>query len=422
MSSRKFWSFIKDQKGPLPVENSPKVFSAFVANQNKSENGDIPSRAPRVSFVEKRGVRKRCIKNESKIRKRKRIENVETDRNISHIHNSVLDALRNPTFFENPGAYSDIKKNLKQLERLSRKSVSFSTRIDSVTRLTQMRSLLRDVEEGLALGWYLLKCHPYLSQIRNSRVAKVFIQQNVPAEKDVMSRESALISVACEFISVPNFSSMRGSCRCKGGELVKEESGVVCTVCGTFNELFLRKSSFCDASKSTGKNTAPKNVHFADVVRNHQGKQNITNVDEFNIMLNVVKKEMEYNSISIEQLKKSHIYRFLSENKYGNYYNDINLIHHRITGEKCPDLSSIEKELFEYHEKYETAYAEIKRRYTDRVSSLNVYFKLYKLLQLLDFPCRKEDFFLLKTQAKYNEHRAMHQLICERNGWKYIDK
>jgi len=98
-------------------------------------------------------------------------------------------------------------------------------------------------------------------------------------------------------------------------------------------------------------------------------------------------------------------------------YADINLIHFLITGEKPPDITRYRNELFEYIDQVDEAYEKVKDPI--KINSLNVNWKLYKLLQILDYPCRRDDFFCLKTPSKQKEHEETWYNMIEYLSKKY---
>ena len=109
---------------------------------------------------------------------------------------------------------------------------------------------------------------------------------------------------------------------------------------------------------------------------------------------------------------------FLSERGISNHYDDLNLIFHIITGESCPDISYLLDALCDDFDRLEVVLEEIKD--ADRVNSLSVNYKLYKLLQRHGYPCSKDDFYILKTKAKEDEHDAKMREAWDRLGWKWI--
>ena len=56
----------------------------------------------------------------------------------------------------------------------------------------------------------------------------------------------------------------------------------------------------------------------------------------------------------------------------------------------------------------------------DNSQDLNGQFVLFKLLQKLKYPCRQEDFYILKTREKMLEHDQIWKKICLELKWTYI--
>jgi len=52
---------------------------------------------------------------------------------------------------------------------------------------------------------------------------------------------------------------------------------------------------------------------------------------------------------------------------------------------------------------------------------LNVYYKLYKLLQRNGFNCHKDEFYILKTKAKEDEHDEKMKKAWRILGWDWIE-
>src|SRR6185503_15511622 len=109
---------------------------------------------------------------------------------------------------------------------------------------------------------------------------------------------------------------------------------------------------------------------------------------------------------------------FLAEQNLSCHYDDINLLFHIITGEPCPDLSNIVEGLYEDFDKLEEVLSQIKDE--NRSNSLTVNYKLYKLLQKWAFPCRKSDFYILKTKTKEDEHDEKMKEAWDILGWSWI--
>ena len=72
--------------------------------------------------------------------------------------------------------------------------------------------------------------------------------------------------------------------------------------------------------------------------------------------------------------------------------------------------------ILNHNDELERAYQQIKVS----KNSLNVHFKLYKLLQLCGLECNVEDFINLKTKPLDKYQKAWKE-ICKINNWKVIE-
>jgi hypothetical protein len=114
---------------------------------------------------------------------------------------------------------------------------------------------------------------------------------------------------------------------------------------------------------------------------------------------------------------KDQIYMFLSEQDLSGFYEDLNLIFHIITKELCPDITEYLDDLYEDFDRLEEVLKDLQD--DERTNSLNVNYKLYKLLQRRGYPCRKDDFYILKTKTKEDEHDEKMKQAFEILEWKW---
>ena len=127
---------------------------------------------------------------------------------------------------------------------------------------------------------------------------------------------------------------------------------------------------------------------------------------------------MKLHGLTKETVTKDQLYMFLSERKLSKHYEDLNLLFHIITGVKCPNISHLEDQLLELFDQQEEKLTEVLEDTRD--NSLNVNYKLYKLLQKLGYPCCKDEFYILKTKAKEDEHDEALKECWELLGWRWL--
>ena len=157
----------------------------------------------------------------------------------------------------------------------------------------------------------------------------------------------------------------------------------------------------------SSKYTYERRIHFKDCINQYQGKQN-SSIDEK--IFNDLEEQFERHGllkgdksipkkIRFENVTKEHVLLFLKETNHAKYYEDIVLIFHKMTGKKVDDISHLEVQLMEDFDKISNLYDK-KFKFTgkvDRKSFINTQYVLFQLLRRYKYPCKKEDFNMLKT-------------------------
>ena len=161
--------------------------------------------------------------------------------------------------------------------------------------------------------------------------------------------------------------------------------------------------------------TYTRKGHFIDAIKRFQARQNTTIQPD---VYSLLQKEIAAHGLTSGTATKEHIYEFLEANRLSRHYGDINLIYSVLTGKRAPDISDYETQLLDLFDETEDAYEQVKD--PNRINSLNVNFKLFKLLQKLGYPCKRDDFYILKTAVKWSEHENKWEEIRLLKGWNYI--
>jgi hypothetical protein len=207
---------------------------------------------------------------------------------------------------------------------------------------------------------------------------------------------------------------------------MEDENIYICRNCGNVVELLDESPTFKDTDRVnlSYKYRYTKKGHFTDAIKRFQGKQNKA-IPSF--VFKILEKEILDHNLTFQNISKGIIHEFLSDNHLTEFYEDLNLIYNMITKTPLPDISIYEKELSEMFDYEERVYEEVKD--PKRQNSQNVDFKLFKLLQLLNYPCSiDQDFFILKTESKLKEHDEkwneiidkIHEKGGDKNKWRKI--
>jgi hypothetical protein len=205
----------------------------------------------------------------------------------------------------------------------------------------------------------------------------------------------------------------------------------ICTDCGYEKEVFANTLSYRDMSRTNilQKASYERRSHFRDCINQFQGKQNckidpelykaLDEQFEKHHMLNGTKdtaKEIRYQNV-----EQDHVLLFLKELGYDKQYENAKYIYSVITGKKCPDIAHIEEQLMIDFDVLVNLYIK-KFKYEkkiDRKSFMNIQYVFFQLLNKNKYPCRKEDFNILKTIDRKAFHDDVFKLLFEELGWNH---
>lgn len=220
---------------------------------------------------------------------------------------------------------------------------------------------------------------------------------------------------------------------CMSKKMVTSEGiFLICQDCGFEKDLNGSSLSYKDISRTTilQKYTYERKSHFKDCVNQFQGKQNCKiddNVykdleEEFERHRMLIgnkdtPKEVRYKNVELE-----HVILFLKELGYDKQYDNAKYIHSVITGKKCPDLSYIEDQLMTDFDILVNAYVK-KYKYENKIarkSFMNIQYVLFQLLNKNKYPCKKEDFNILKTNDRKTFHDEIAKSLFEELGWNHV--
>ena len=288
----------------------------------------------------------------------------------------------------------------------------------------KLREEIKTIETTFELGYYLIRTDSLIIEYKkllNARPKRSFVCV-VADDSDLVSQRRDLTEryfrIAREYASdlFESYNQNGDSSRCSSCQGTIFDDTNTCTGCGLTLEVLDESPTFKDTDRI---NMCSRYVytlygHFKEAKKRFQGKQNTTITQDVYATLWA---ELENHSIKKEDITKDQIYMFLSENDLSQHYEDINLIHYVMTGIPPPDISMYDTELDDLFMRMERAYIRVKD--PDRNNSLNVNYKLLKLLQYIGYNCRKEDFFILKTSTKFDEHDEKWREMCEVAGMQF---
>lgn len=390
----------------LPQDESPKMREE---KEKKNTKSFITEVVPIIAPPKKKNA---------ETQKPQKITNLD---NIFSIHDIVLRTLRNR--FENLDA---LKKRLSQLEWIRDNSEDdILQQKEARQKIFKLKKTIHVIEDQKEIKKYEEMTKPILekyNQIRPSFKSFVFVDDGKNSgEDEKIELSNKFLSIARKFvdIGVRNVKPKRLICKeCNLSDFKDTENGVYsCSGCGACVEIIDDSHSYKDIDRinMSSRYTYTRRGHFKEAMDKFQGKQNTTISKDVYDMLYA---QNEKYGITIDRLTKDHIMLFLQENNYPRHYEDLTLIWCTMTKQEPPDISEYESDALIMFDQQEAIYDKIKD--PTRTNSLNVNFKLYKILELLGYPCRHQDFYILKTREKISDHDDKWKEICQILGWVFI--
>jgi len=369
----------------------------------------------------KEPLKTRKVKASSKTR-----EKIEVDSsNILHIDSRIK-----LTLLSRISVVPDLQRDLTVMLWIM-KNGETRERFLAQKQVDDLRRRILDLQFGFEYGFYILRTQTLLDEYRTLEEGTPdasFMTFNPPQVDSNQARRNetrlAYLRIAREYIEIDNLQqkARKMTCpnaECGGREFIyeDEDSSYACKTCGTVVEILDESPSFKDTDRINMSSRYRYSLagRFIDTMKKFQGKQNKTIPPR---IYEIIEQEMKRHRIAVHELVKDQVYMFLSDNGLSSYYEDINLIYSKVTNTPAPDISEHTSTLLDLFMVQEEAYGHIKD--PDRKNSMNVWYKMYKLLQRIGYPCRRDDFYFLKTRPKEDEHDEKMKEAWDRLGWKWI--
>lgn len=216
-------------------------------------------------------------------------------------------------------------------------------------------------------------------------------------------------------------------CNMENMNIANHDNYFICEGCGYTYDSVGHDLSFKDIDRIniSNKYQYDRRTHFKDCINQFQGKQNATIdpqvykdlTEQFRLHhlipdnYDTLPKEQAFREIT-----KEHVLMFLKETGYTKHYEDVVLIHHQLTGSPAPDISHLENDLLQDFDQLTDLYDK-KYRNNERKNFINTQYVLFQLLKRHKFPCKKEDFNILKTIDRKYFHDSVMQDLFESLGW-----
>ena len=136
--------------------------------------------------------------------------------------------------------------------------------------------------------------------------------------------------------------------------------------------------------------------------------------------ITVITSEMKRVGVFLETVNRYQLSNILKDLKLSKYNDCINVLMFKLTGRPIRIISMHIDKILEYHKVLEYYYPLVKGSMdSTRINSLNVHYKLFKLLRMCGVDCTVSEFCSLRTPKTYSCYEETWKDLCKYTGWKH---
>jgi len=203
------------------------------------------------------------------------------------------------------------------------------------------------------------------------------------------------------------------------------------SVCSTCFSVFNCKCSTPKKTEKKSNNDYEDEENFVKALNKYQGKQskkiNLTvlmaDLDSYFVRYgfetgaDIKLKDFDFGTRTKPNTNIKKMILALQEIGYPEYYEDVNLICHEYWGWTLPDIEEYIPQLLEDYRKTQKIYLSLEKK---RKSCLNLQYRIFKHLQILNIQVKPEDFRIPDTLDILKEHDFLWKKMCEASNLTFI--
>jgi hypothetical protein len=355
---------------------------------------------------------------------------------IINIHDKIIQNFKDEDktltdYYDKVAKYEEVLKN----ENLS---IKMRNRIESMNEETC--KIIKHLQGKYAYNFYLFDSIPIIDEFKYilDKPVKISFMKNTRDEKDDEKKleliknfinilEKYRIDVS-DTIILNNNNKFDIKCEICDTDIFEVDGNIyTCVNCGVQIDMVSTISCFKDIDRIniSNKYTYDRKTHFKECLNQYQSKPNQVVPPE--LFEDLYEQIRAHDLVSVNEknkyskVSKEHVKMFMKELGYTKYYEEIKYIHHKITGKKNENISHLEDKLLEDFNIITEMYDKIYKNDsgTKRKNFINIHCVLYQLLKRYKYPCKKEDFNVLKTLDRKAIHEDIISNIFYELGWNY---
>lgn len=322
--------------------------------------------------------------------------------------------------------YEGVKSRIERLEKLrwiERNSEDKLERIRAQKNAFEIERFLRMVSDRREILSYERDVKILLQKYAElERAERAFVMiEDVAASANEIERAKLVrryITITKKYVDVAMPAAKRilvcDSCSGKDFD-VMEESLYACRSCGTCVPFFEETHSFKDVDRInlSSRYKYTRKTHFKEAYYNRTGQNVIVEEEVYDMLRGLCKKY----GILLDTVTRDTIEMMLMENGYEKLRDYALIIHRKLTGHEVADISHLESQLLDKFDQLEEVLPKILKEY-GKTNSINVDYKVLKLLEQLGVPSKREDYDIHTDKLK--EYDEIFSIAYSILGWTFV--
>ena len=354
--------------------------------------------------------------------------------NILELHSKIIN-----TFESEKSNLSRYKSQYDILKNTDYTNFSPKYKQQIEKSIKNLESYISNIENNTNYNYFILETIHIINKYKTLLTKPVimsFFGSNTKNTNDDKEKDRLLndyIVIAKKYMDIESEQSTDEEemicTNCNKDDFFIVDNEYTCVNCGMVEEVLNINSCIKDIDRIniSVKYTYDRQIHFKECINKFQGKYTFIEPKVFEDLEQAFIDNRlldEDNKNKYHKITKKHIIMFLKEYGHTKYYYDINYLYAHYSKIPPHDISHIEQNILEdFNELTELYDQEFEKWRTEdkniRKNFINTHYVLFQLLRRYKYPCKVEDFNMLKTYEKriYHDNIIQH-LFCILN-WNY---
>lgn len=267
---------------------------------------------------------------------------------------------------------------------------------------------------NLEYGFYILRALPFINSINFTNIISIVdLYKSDILMKCNISELMNYCNIAKQYIKINIIQKQNIICvKCNNMSIKEIGDEFICESCGYIYDTRLPGIKDTDLINSCKSYYSLKS-NLLKVINKYENNIISISTEDYNKIL----YEIKIRRIPLNILKSDHLFSILKDLKLTKYYGEVYQLITKITNKRHISIKEHIPRILKLHDELEYTYNFVKK--TKRINSLNVHFKLQKLLELCNIECQNIN--TLKTDQKLEEHEETWSEICKlNNNFKHI--